>query len=262
MLSYQHIYHAGNLADVHKHSLLAWVLAYLTRKDKPLSYLETHAGRGFYDLQAAEALKTGEAAAGILRAEAAFPEDHPYRQAIAATRAVHGAAAYPGSPAIAAHLLRPTDTLTLAERHKQEHAALAAALTAPHIRVHADDGLALAKSRLPPTPRRGVLLVDPSYEARRDYQVMAQALPRYARVWNVGVLLLWYPILPDGRHKAMTRQLLAACPDALVDEVSFPPARSGHGLIGSGLFVVNPPFGFAEEAQATARRLAKTVTDR
>ena len=262
MLSYQHSYHAGNLADVHKHSLLAWTLAYLTRKDKPLTYFETHAGRGLYDLSSAEALKTGEAAAGIARREAAFPTDHPYRQAIDATRAAHGPHAYPGSPAIAAALLRQKDSITLAERHPAEHAALSKALQGKHIRCVHDDGFAQAKAYLPPTPRRGVLLIDPSYERAEDYRNAAQAVTRAARVWNVGVVLLWYPLLPDHRHKTMTRQLLAACPDGLIDEVSFPPVRSGHGLIGSGLFVLNAPFGFSEEAACVAQRLTETVTDR
>ena len=190
MLSYQHSYHAGNLADVHKHSLLAWTLAYLTRKDKPLTYFETHAGRGLYDLSSAEALKTGEAAAGIARREAAFPTDHPYRQAIDATRAAHGPHAYPGSPAIAAALLRQKDSITLAERHPAEHAALSKALQGKHIRCVHDDGFAQAKAYLPPTPRRGVLLIDPSYERAEDYRNAAQAVTRAARVWNVGVVLL------------------------------------------------------------------------
>ncbi|OZA07309.1 MAG: 23S rRNA (adenine(2030)-N(6))-methyltransferase RlmJ, partial [Rhodobacterales bacterium 17-64-5] len=120
MLSYQHLYHAGNLADVHKHSALAWMLDYLTRKDKPLSYIETHAGRGVYDLSAPEAVKTGEAAAGIALAESVFPPDHPYRQRLDEARAGYGPQAYPGSPLIAALGLREGDTLHLAELHRQE----------------------------------------------------------------------------------------------------------------------------------------------
>ncbi len=136
MLSYQHLYHAGNLADVHKHALLAWMLAYLAAKDKPLTYLESHAGRGLYDLGAPEALRTGEAAAGIGRLEAAFAPDHPYRQALDRVRAQHGPRAYPGSPMLAALLLRDSDTVHLAEQHPQEFAALAAAMLPWPVRVH------------------------------------------------------------------------------------------------------------------------------
>ena len=117
MLSYQHAYHAGNLADVHKHAMLSVMLAYLTAKDKPLTYLETHAGRGLYDLSASEAAKTGEAAQGIAVAEARrwFAPDHPYHRALAEVRHRHGATAYPGSPLIAALGLRDGDRATVAE---------------------------------------------------------------------------------------------------------------------------------------------------
>ena len=128
MLSYQHAYHAGNMADVHKHALLAWILDYLTQKDKPLCYIETHAGRGLYDLAGDAAAKTGEAAQGIDRAAARFPPDHPYIRLLARTRAAHGPRAYPGSPMLAALALRPGDSLHLAELHPQEHAALADAM--------------------------------------------------------------------------------------------------------------------------------------
>lgn len=248
MLSYQHLYHAGNLADVHKHALLAWTLDYLTQKDKPLSYLESHAGRGLYDLAAPEALKTGEAAQGIGRLERRFAPGHPYRRALDLTRARHGATAYPGSPLIAALLLRPTDTMHLAENHPREHAALAAAMIESTARVHKADGFAKVLELTPPTPRRGMLLVDPSYETAPDYDAMPRFLGLVARKWNVGVLALWYPILADARHRPMLAALEAAHPGALRSEVRFPPAREGHRMQGSGLFVVNPPWGLADEA--------------
>jgi len=246
VLSYQHGYHAGNAADVHKHALLAFMLDYLTAKDKPLSYVETHAGRGLYDLASPEAVKTGEAAAGIARAEAFFDARHPYLRALAATRADHGSSAYPGSPLIAKALLRPGDTMHLAELHPGENAALSQ--VAGHAKVYRTDGPALAHSILPPTPRRGLLLIDPSYEVKADYAAMARLLPELHRIWNVGILMLWYPILADGRHRVMTRALSTALPDGLRHEVGFAPARSGHGLTGSGVFIVNPPWGTYEQA--------------
>ncbi|WP_226779199.1 23S rRNA (adenine(2030)-N(6))-methyltransferase RlmJ [Oceaniglobus trochenteri] len=246
MLSYQHGYHAGNLADVHKHALLAWMLRYLTAKDKPLFYLETHAGRGLYDLAAPEAAKTGEAAAGITRAEPMLPRDHPYRAVLAATRARHGATAYPGSPLVADHFLRPGDSCHLAELHPAEHAALSQAST--RATLHKADGLALAHALLPPTPRRGLALIDPSYEVKTEYGDLARLIPQLHAKWNVGVILLWYPILPDERHRPMVRSLQSALPDAISHEVAFTPARPGHGMQGSGMFMVNPPWGTKEEA--------------
>lgn len=259
MLSYQHLYHAGNLADVHKHALLAWVLDYLTRKDKPLSYIETHAGRGLYDLAAPEALKTGEAARGIARALTLFAPDHPYARAIAEVRSRHGAAAYPGSPMLAALALRPEDNLHLAELHPAEHAALAdAMLTSPAI-LHRKDGLALALALTPPNPRRGLMLLDPSYEVKADYEALPKVLATVARKWNVGILMLWYPILAGAEQAQMLAAMLGTLalnhPEALRHEVRFAPARPGHGMVGSGLFVVNPPWGLADEAARLARML-------
>lgn len=248
MLSYQHSYHAGNLADVHKHALLAWVLEYLAAKDKPLSYLETHAGRGLYDLAAPEAQKTGEAAAGIGRLEALFEPGHPYRRALAAARAQGGVRAYPGSPMVAASLLRPGDTIHLCERHPQELAALRVAMLPWPAHVHGTDGYAWAIGATPPMPRRGLMVVDPSYETASDYEGMAKFLGQVARKWNVGILILWYPLLVDARHAAMLSALEAAHPGALRHEVRFRPARAGHGMVGSGLFVVNPPWGLGDEA--------------
>ncbi|MCR8549865.1 23S rRNA (adenine(2030)-N(6))-methyltransferase RlmJ [Salipiger sp. P9] len=249
MLSYQHGYHAGNLADVQKHALLAWMLAYLTRKDKPLSYIETHAGRGLYDLGSAEAQKTGEAAQGIGALAGALPPGHPYAKALATIRAQHGPAAYPGSPLIAATLLRPQDRLHLAELHPQEHAALRQAVQGPNISVHRQDGFELAQSLCPPEPRRGLLLVDPSYEVKQDYDRIPKALGTIAKKWNVGILALWYPILTSELHAPMLRALTQAHPEALRHEIRFPPVREGHRMIGSGFFVINPPWGLSEEAK-------------
>ena len=246
MLSYQHAYHAGNAADLHKHGLLAAMLDYLTRKDKPLSYIETHAGRGLYDLQSPEAQKTGEAAAGVGRIP--LPQGHPLTRALEAIRAAHGPHAYPGSPLIAETLLRPQDRIHLAELHPAEHAALTR-VTAPGTHVYHQDGFELAHSLTPPDPRRGLLLCDPSYEVKADYAAIPKHFAQIHKKWNVGILALWYPILRDARHAPMLRALTAQFPDALRSEVAFAPARTGHGMTGSGLFVVNPPFGLADAAK-------------
>lgn len=249
MLSYQHSYHAGNLADVHKHALLAWMLAYLAEKPKPLTYIETHAGRGLYDLGSAEASKTGEAAAGIGRAAALFDPAHPYARVLDSVRARHGAQAYPGSPLIAATLLRPDDRMHFAELHLQEYAGLQAAIAGAPVRLYRRDGFEMAQSILPPTPRRGLLLIDPSYEVKSDYEAIPRRIAQMNKAWNVGILALWYPLLADRRHRPMLAALRAAQPDAFHHEVDFPPARAGHGMTGSGLFVIRPPFGLAEEAR-------------
>ncbi len=243
MLSYQHAYHAGNLADVHKHALLAWMLDYLTRKDKPLSYIETHAGRAIYDLSDEAAQKTGEAAKGIARVSHWFGDDHPFGRVLAST---HG---YPGSPAIAAHLLRAGDRIDLAELHPQENTALQQAMAGSGARCHQRDGFDLAHALIPPTPRRGLLLIDPSYEIKEDYQTIPVHVAKWHRAWNVGIIAVWYPVLSSNAHQAMADRLTAAHPDALRHEVRFAPARPGHGMVGSGIFVLNPPFRLETEAK-------------
>lgn len=248
MLSYQHAFHAGNLADVHKHSALAWAVAYLTRKDKPVTYVETHAGRGAYDLAADEALKTGEAARGVLRPEVAswFDEEHPYARALARFREGLGERAYPGSPMIAASLLRPGDVLHLAELHPKEVAALKDTM-GRRAHVHQQDGFKLANAVCPPTPRRGLMLIDPSFEQKEDYARIPDFIGMIHKKWNVGIVMLWYPILAKGLHGPMAMRLEYEFPEGLRHEVAFPPAKGDHGMVGSGLFLVNPPFGMAEE---------------
>ncbi|WP_373353566.1 23S rRNA (adenine(2030)-N(6))-methyltransferase RlmJ [Pseudoroseicyclus sp. CXY001] len=255
MLSYQHGYHAGNGADVHKHAVLSWVLAYLTAKDKPLTYVETHAGRGLYDLAAPQAAKTGEAAAGIALAEPLFPADHPFRAVLDATRAAHGATAYPGSPLVAKHFARAGDRLHLAELHPQEHAALER-LAGGWAEVVKEDGAALATRLLPPEPGRGLLLIDPSYEVKEDYAAMATLLRRLHKRWPVGVKILWYPILASAPHREMAESL-AALPGALRFEVPLRPPKPGHRMEGSGLILLGAPYGFDEEQARLTEIMAR-----
>ena len=252
MLSYQHIYHAGNLADVHKHSLLAWALAYMTRKNKPLTYLETHAGRGLYDLNDEAALKTGEAAVGIARAADWFAADHPYRIVLDSIRDTHGANAYPGSPVVAAEGLRPMDNMHLSELHPQEFAALKTNIAPYGSVLHQMSGWDMALSVCPPEPRRGFLLIDPSFEVKTDYETIPKTMAQIHRKWGVGVMMLWYPILTDAPHKPMIAALKSLLPMGSAHEVQFPPARNGHRMVGSGLFMVNAPYGFAQEADRIA----------
>ncbi len=261
MLSYQHIYHAGNLADLHKHALLAWMLARMAEKPKPFRYMETHAGRGVYDLHDEHARRTGEARAGILRAEAEgwLPPDHPLPRAIASVRSRFGDTAYPGSPAIAVALLPRDCPMDLAELHPQECAALRAVMPS-RVRVHQRDGFEMANALCPPMPRRGMLLIDPSYEVKDDYDRLPGLIGRIAHKWNVGVIALWYPILTVPRHAPMLAGMAGAHPGLLVSEVRFAPAREGHGMIGSGMAVINPPWGLAEEAARIEALFAARAT--
>ncbi len=259
MLSYQHAYHAGNMADVHKHAILAWILEYMTRKDKPLTYMETHAGRGLYDVTDEMAAKTGEAAQGIAIARKWFAADHPYAVALDKVHADHGPNAYPGSPMVAAHVLRPSDPLFLTELHPQEFGHLRENMK-PHAAIcQQRDGWEMALSQCPPDPRRGMLLIDPSFEVKTDYETIPDTIRKINRKWSVGVIALWYPILTDAPHLPMTRALKRNHPDALCHEVHFPPARAGHRMVGSGMFVINPPYGLEEEGKWLSSQFRKLL---
>ena len=249
MLSYQHAYHAGNPADLHKHAALAELLARLLAKPRGLSYAETHAGRGLYRLDAPEALKTGEAAEGIGRAAPA--PDTPYGRALAAVRAAHGPRAYPGSPLLARSLLRPQDRLTLMELHPTEHAALRGTLCGEGVSIHRRDGLEGLLALAPLFPRRGLVLVDPSYEVKTEYAAVAEFTRRLLAKWPEAAILIWYPLLPAGRHAELIDGL-GPLP-VLRDEVAFarPPPR---GMTGSGLALANAPHG-ARAIFAAARAL-------
>jgi 23S rRNA (adenine2030-N6)-methyltransferase len=239
MLSYQHAYHAGNAADLHKHIALAELLVRLTIKARGLTYVETHAGRGHYDLAGAEAGKTGEAARGIGRL--APDPATAYGGALNAIRARHGPSAYPGSPLIARHLLRPQDRLVLHELHPAEHAALRRAMAGrgPPVAIHRRDGFEGTLALAPPDPRRGLVLVDPSYEVKDEYAASAAFVRRLLAKWPEAIVLVWYPLLAAGRHAELLAGLRGL--RTLRNEVAIAGATAG--MTGSGLLLVNAPHG-------------------
>lgn len=246
MLSYQHIYHAGNRADIHKHEVLSRLLVSLTAKDRPITYFETHAGRGLYDLSAPEAQKTGEAKAGIdaLLAHAPLPDAHPYMQALAAVRNKHGAHAYPGSPAIARHLLRAQDVLHLCELHPQEVSHLRAAMKGRNVHIHHRDGYEAVMALCPPIPLRGLAMIDPSYEVKSEYEKAAQCAVVLHRAWPQGVIALWYPMLKAGLHEAMIEDLRKAELPLLHLPHQWCAPDEVRGMYGSGMLLINPPYDF------------------
>ena len=265
MLSYRHGFHAGNFADVLKHGVLAWVLDYLNRKPKPYLFLETHAGAGSYDLTSAAAQRTGEYRAGIgrlwpaatLPPTAAAPLA-PYLRAVSAANPEGVLARYPGSPAIAAGLLREGDRMHLAELHPTDHAALADGFAGQRrVQVVQQDGLALVKAALPPPERRGLVLIDPSYEVKDDYRAVAQALTGARRRWATGIYIVWYPLLPGAPAQA----LLGALADGewLRAELETAPPAGDRGMYGCGLAVVNPPWGLAPALEALLPALARAL---
>jgi 23S rRNA (adenine2030-N6)-methyltransferase len=160
---------------------------------------------------------------------------------------------------VAALSLRPQDRLTLAELHPREGEALARHLAPYGARIERRDGAEMGLTLTPPSPRRGLMLLDPSWEVKDDYATIPALLEMVHRRWNVGILMLWYPLLPDARHAPMLERLDASFPDALRHEVRFPPVRPGHGMEGSGLFTVNPPWQMDERAAWLSDRFATLV---
>ena len=245
MLSYLHSYHAGNFADVHKHIALLVLLRRLQEKDKPICYVDSHAGRGIYDLCGDEARTTGEAGGGILRLQAASDPPGPVRDYLALVASFNeGASAslYPGSAALAQAALREQDRAILMELHPAEQAALRRFCGSDRrIAVHCRDCLEGLPAVLPPVIRRGLVLVDPSYEVKSEYGEVAELLYRALDRWPTGVFLLWYPLLAAGRHRHLLDRLADRAPPRMLQSELLLDAGAA-GLQGSGLIVINTPW--------------------
>lgn len=257
MLSYLHAFHAGNFADVHKHTALCLLIRHLLGKPAPFCVIETHAGRGLYDLTSAEAEKTGEWRAGIGRLIEADPQSDGLRVYLdtATGGKVGPLADYPGSPAIAARMLRSDDRLVLMELHPAEHKALRAAFK--HDKrghVHRRDGFEGLPALVPPAERRGLVLIDPSYEVKSDYRTVPRRLGQAIKRWPTGIYAVWYPLLPDARHRQMVADIDGLGSETLHATLEGPPA--GRGMTGSGLAVINPPYGFADAFAAAGDEMA------
>jgi 23S rRNA (adenine2030-N6)-methyltransferase len=249
-MNYKHIYHAGNFADVAKHVALLYCLEALKRKEPGFFVLDTHAGRGFYDLQAPEATKSGEAERGIQRLIQLRIGDQALTPYFAAIRARPGKrlARYPGSPALIAGSLRSQDRAIFVELMPAEARAGAREIDSlGRFRMEIDDGYAALKAFLPPEERRGLVLIDPPYESIDELKTMLLAFGDAYRRWPSGVFLLWYPIRSASqRSKVHARFEALHIPKMLFADLAIHPDDAGVGLAGSGLLVVNPPYGSDE----------------
>jgi len=249
-VNYRHAFHAGNFGDVLKHVVLVALLERLTSKDKPLFFLDTHAGKGRYDLDSAEARRSGEADAGIRRLAKATglpPLLLRYLQLVRnfdpgnASRIRY----YPGSPRIAAMLLRPIDRAALCELAPVEIDRLRAEFARDaRFAVHRRDGYESLRGLLPPAERRGLALIDPPYERQdEEFSIVADALAGAQRHWAQGVYAAWYPVKRstsvDAFHAALGSRGVAKL---LAVELSVHPPDSSVGLNGSGLVILNPPW--------------------
>ena len=274
-MNYRHTFHAGNFADVVKHAVLARIVAYLKQKPAAFRVIDTHAGSGLYDLSGPEASRTGEWRGGIgrLRAAALAPAVRdllaPYLDAVAAFNGhLPGAApgdalkVYPGSPALLRHWLRAQDRLVVCEAEPVAARALANRMRGDkRIKPVAIDGYVGLNAYVPPKERRGLVLTDPPYEQPDEFARVADALAGAHRKWPTGIYMVWYPIKDPHAVQAFGRDLARrAIPRMLRAELTVAPARTGEKLTGSGLVIVNPPFGLDRELAGLLPALAAVLT--
>jgi 23S rRNA (adenine2030-N6)-methyltransferase len=254
-MNYRHAFHAGNFADVHKHSVLARILLGLRVKPAAFRVIDTHAGAGGYDLFGPESSRSGEWRQGIERIWQTRQEGTahaflaPYLDAVAAFNPDGKLRTYPGSPLIAENLLRPQDRLIACELEPRAAALLAAALRAdPRAKALAIDGWTALGAYVPPKERRGLVVIDPPFEDAADFTRLSNALSAAHRKWPTGIYLLWYPIKERRAPDALARRLRKlGVPKVLRSELTFGPPRAEAGLIGSGLIVINPPFTLEQD---------------
>lgn len=264
-MNYRHIYHAGNFADVVKHAVLALVVEYLTRKDKPFRVVDTHAGLGDYDLTAGEAQRTGEWRDGIARVLAA-PDPPaalaPYLRAVRACDPSGTLARYPGSPRIARVLMREIDRLVAVELHPEDARALTAAFRGDRrVRVLAQDGYGALKAQVPPPERRGLVLMDPPFERPDEFATLAGALAGAHAKWPTGIYAAWYPVKGGGHVPAFHGEIATAgLGDALMAELTVMPVdETSNRLSGTGLVVVNPPWTLEDSLKDLLPWLARVL---
>jgi 23S rRNA (adenine2030-N6)-methyltransferase len=266
-MNYRHAFHAGNFADVVKHSLLLVLLEALNRKPAPWCYLDTHAGAGGYDLTGEAARRTGEAAAGIERLWRARPET-PW--ALAELVRIVGAMNpdlspdqaprwYPGSPAIAAAAARSSDRLVLAELQPEEAALLKAWFRRDgRVMVHARDGYEMLKALTPPKEKRGLVLLDPPYEQPQEFDVLVAALLAAHARWPGGCYALWYPLKDEPARRRFLRRLEhSGLRKLLLTELRV--EERADALAGSGLLIVNPPWQTEGSLRECLQALAKLL---
>lgn len=252
MLSYRHSFHAGNHADVLKHTVQSLIIESLKEKEKPFLYLDTHAGAGRYKLSGEHAERTGEYLEGIARVwqQDSLPAElEAYISAIKALNPNGQLRYYPGSPLIARHLLREQDSLQLTELHPTDFPLLRAEFQKdPRARVERADGYMQLKAKLPPVSRRGLILIDPPYEIKTDYQDVVKGISEGYKRFATGTYALWYPVVLRQQIKRMIRDLEETGIRRILQiELAVRPDSDQRGMTASGMIVINPPWKLEQQ---------------
>jgi len=282
MYSYRHAFHAGNHADVLKHTMLVAILAHLLQKDTPLTVVDTHAGAGLYRLDSDPAGTSGEAADGILKLQSASaaleniaPATAAYLDLIAQFNKPGQLKVYPGSPFVIHRFLRQGDKLKLFEMHPTDAKALAGNIAqlraGRQISGARADGFESLKALLPPPSRRALVLIDPSYEIKSDYAKVVAAVQDSLKRFATGVYVIWYPIIPRPEAHELPRRLKSAANSAgkpwlhatlSIGQRPHEPGETpahGPGLSASGMFVINPPHTIKPAMQEALPQLVEIL---
>jgi 23S rRNA (adenine2030-N6)-methyltransferase len=249
MLSYRHAFHAGNHADVLKHYVFSLVLDYFNQKNKPYWVIDTHAGAGIYALESAYAQKNAEFSTGIARLLAAhqLPESlHLYLNTVRELNTDQALKLYPGSPQVAMHFLREQDKLRMFELHPSDFPLLHQTIQSKGRQVKAEmlNGFDGIKACLPPPTKRGVVLMDPPYELKEDYQRVVECMQDSLKRFATGTYLIWYPLLQRPEPQDMLKRLHSLDSQNWLDVqlIVQTPRADGIGMHGSGMFIINPPW--------------------
>jgi 23S rRNA (adenine2030-N6)-methyltransferase len=271
-MNYRHAFHAGSFADVIKHIVLVRMLTYLQDKQAPFRVIDTHAGAGLYDLTSSEAQRGGEWLTGIARLMQARLSDKasalvtPYLDIVRAFNPKAELKAYPGSPLIARALLRPQDRLTACEIEQTARKQLIDALRRDtQARVVDLDGWTALPAFVPPNERRGLVLIDPPFEAKDEFERLAEGFSEAFAKWPTGMYLIWYPVktrrVTDELARSVATTATASRPPCkcLRLEFSAAPQETGSGLVSTGLLIVNPPWTLANELKIILPELEKPL---
>lgn len=265
MLSYRHSFHAGNHADVIKHLVQVAILDYLLQKDKPFCYHDSHAGAGLYSLLGEQAQKTSEYQTGIGKLWQYQAQNAALARYIDVVKQLNPdgeLAFYPGSPKIAALMLRATDSIQASELHPTDYPILASQFARRrHSRIENMDAWAGFKAMLPPLHKRGLVLIDPPYELKTEYQDVVNGLQLAYSRFPQATYAIWYPVIERAALEAFISALVATgIKDMLRIEYCPLPDSSGFGMTGSGMLVVNPPYTLAKDMQQALDELSPLLS--
>lgn len=262
MLSYRHSFHAGNFADVLKHIVLVEILQYMQRKVGAIDHIDTHAGAGLFDLRSEHAQKLAEYRHGIALLDPAdWPELATYLNIVTSFNPIGTLHAYPGSPMIAQRLLRPQDHASLCELHSTDYALLEQNMQGDRrVGVMCEDGLKGLLRLLPPRSRRALVLIDPSYEVKTEYEQVVTALQQAHKKFATGTYALWYPVVDRNRANKFIQQIqTSGLRNIQLFELAITADSAARGMTASGMVVINPPWTLLQTMTELLPRLVRVL---